>query len=868
VTHLPSRPVSHSQLVPNTMTPSRSTIRRWTTLLIAAVMVIAAVFASADFAVAARSKSADQRFVDGLLARQLFSLAETFCNEQLSREDLPLRRRAELTVELARTHALHALSLPSAARDVAWQAAFDALSAFGDQHQGSPLLFLLRRQEALVHRARGDLLRQEAEVVTTAGPLRQQARASLRKSAGMLTSLLDDLTQALAASVRAVRRDDAALSTDELRNLQEEVRYQLARTRVSQGLTYPAGSADRVNAVDTAKALFSTLAERNDPIDWTARLCKARCDRLLQDSKVALAQLAKIEADAPREIAEQARLERARLLIDGGRAEAALDILQDRAKISRLAAEWDHDYLRALLAARAQGDTKQTTRRLEHTSNDLVRLIEREHGAYWTRRAEALLGRHITSGGGSQDATTLARAAANFFRSDKPDEAIATYDKAAALAQKANDTQQAFDLAYTAATIEHQRRRHSAALDRYRKLAKEQPQHARAAAAHLLAVYNAAQLVRGGPAGALDQYVELLEEHLASWPEAATVDQVRLWLGEVRRARGEWEAAEKLFSAITSASPHYAAAVTSLVRTYHRWLKSLKVDDAQRSRVARRAATYSADRLLDSRGELIEPLDELGRTLLLAWARMRMIFLSEGYDEIEQMLRKTMAATEDASATWRAEAQGLLVLALAGQSRRIEDAAAAAGQLSVQSDHIEGEDLIELALALNVLREQADGSRERALADLQLSLVDQFQKVLAVADPSTQRRLNLARAAALVEAKRFDRAKAEYAKLAKAMPRSRDVQLRYAQALSHPSVANSPEAWQAALAQWRKIERSSKKASGDWFDAKYHQALAHHRMGNTKQALRILKLTAALHPELGGGERKHRFEKLLRECEK
>lgn len=829
-----------------------------------ALLASLSLLAGGDRAEARSQQSTEQRFVEGLLTRQLYSLAEAHCREQLARTDLSKRQRAELAVELSRTHTLRALSLPSAQSEVVWQAAFDALAEAQETDLGSSFPVLLRRQQALVHRARGDLLRQSAEVVTTAAPLRQQARTEFRKAIVQLSELEADLTTTIANYPRANLVDSDILTESELRNLREDVRSQLSRALVSQGLTYPSGSSDRTNSIVRAKKRYAELAERDDPIDWESRVAMVRCDRLLENEAVARQRLAALLEDVPARVAVAVRLEQARLEYDTGHPDRALEILQERTTQRAILPEWDYEYLRTLLALRSADLSKQALRRLESRTNNLVRTIEQQHGAYWMRRAEALLGRHIAASPQSQDAEMLSRAAANFFRSDKPDEALATYDKAAQIARESGSDQQAFDLAFTAASIEQRRGRYDAAARRYREAALALPEYARAAQAHLLSAYNVAQLARAGQAGALDRYVKLLEEHLQTWPAADTAAQARIWLAGIFRSRGAWSAAIEQYRGIPVDSPSYELALDSLISCYRDYLNTLRSDERQRREVASQAASYYSDLLLDERGRMPERLTPLQQKLLLAWAATRMVYQREGYDELEQLLQIALeSAAESASPAWQAKARTLIVLALAGQPRQLDKAQAAAGQLEGAG----GEDLIALVLALDVLRANSDGARERALADLQLSIAEQFKKLLETPDKKVRRRLSLAGAAALVEAERFVRARQRYAELAEEYPDDGEVQLRYAQLLSRPEVAIDILSRQAALAQWRVIERRSAKASPMWFDAKYHQAEAHHRLGNSEQALRVIKLTSALHPELGGEERKARFEKLRTKCE-
>ena len=65
---------------------------------------------------AVRAEPSDEAFIEGLRARRLFSLAETYCRDRLAEADLSDPDRAELVIELARTYAQHALNTSPAER--------------------------------------------------------------------------------------------------------------------------------------------------------------------------------------------------------------------------------------------------------------------------------------------------------------------------------------------------------------------------------------------------------------------------------------------------------------------------------------------------------------------------------------------------------------------------------------------------------------------------------------------------------------------------------------------------------------------------------------------------------------------------------
>jgi len=139
----------------------------------------------------------------------------------------------------------------------------------------------------------------------------------------------------------------------------------------------------------------------------------------------------------------------------------------------------------------------------------------------------------VKTAGGSQaggDVELLARTADNLYRNQQYNDAVTTYQQAGEAAMNAGDQAAAFAQFYKAALVEHTRQRHVPAAELLRAFSvrlKSQPQ---AADSHLLAAWNAAQAARSD-AAMLDQYQTILEEHVQTWPQAASTVKARIWLG-------------------------------------------------------------------------------------------------------------------------------------------------------------------------------------------------------------------------------------------------------------------------------------------------------------------------------------------------
>ena len=265
----------------------------------------------------------------------------------------------------------------------------------------------------------------------------------------------------------------------------------------------------------------------------------------------------------------------------------------------------------------------------------------------------------------------LARKADGLFLKQDFAQAIAAYDEASAAARAGGKLNAAFDLAYKAALVEQQRERHSAAASRLRILAKGLATHAQAPPAHLLAAWNVAQQIKTDPQAAVS-YAELLREHLAIWPTAESAHQARLWLGKLAESQGDLAAAIAAYRGVLRTSSHYDAAIISLAASW-------------RERLAKLAA--SGQPTADPLAEALRDFEQVfaGREKGAAWsaadraAALAQAELILAYEPAraaaaEQTLRAVLAPAADVQEEWRLAAQSQLIVALAAQPGREDEA--------------------------------------------------------------------------------------------------------------------------------------------------------------------------------------------------
>ena len=194
-----------------------------------------------------------------------------------------------------------------------------------------------------------------------------------------------------------------------------------------------------------------------------------------------------------------------------------------------------------------------------------MRDIEQQHGPYWRRCAESLFAEQIAASPATTDVTVLRKPPKAFIAPASPTRHSPPSTAPCAKSRAAGQDAKAFELGYSAAAIEQERKRYGEAADRLRQVAIATPALPKSAEAHLLGVYDLGQLARSGDADVLARYVTMLKEHLATWPKSPTIDRARhLWLWRVYEHNRDWKQAIGQFAAVQPQAEVAAEALTGL----------------------------------------------------------------------------------------------------------------------------------------------------------------------------------------------------------------------------------------------------------------------------------------------------------------
>jgi hypothetical protein len=805
--------------------------------------------------------SEDERFLEGLRQRRLFELAERYCTQRLASAQLPPVAQGDLAVELIRTYASHAVNSPPDQREQLWKAARSTAAEFQRQNVQHPRSILVRMQDALTLVAQGELARQELEAGGVDEASLEPARQALRDAA----KLLVDLDKELAGEIPLRRRGQPRpeeLTADELISLQHNAQHQRARVYRNQALLYEPKSADRVAGLSAAVELLQTpltVLAPEEPLAWQIRLDLALCERLLGNLEGAKEQVEQVDRDGVDPVVRlRALAEAIRIELAAKNLRQAQTILKTRGTLgSQTSAEYAFAVFEMALAQwRTEADAKNdaAAKKLQEQVIDLAKFLNETHGPYWGRRADQLL---VRSGGTGSD--ILSRVADNLYLKQEFDQAVKAYDQAAAQAKASGNDQGAFELAYKAALVQEQRQKHTDAAGRFRALAVALPKHNEAAAAHLRGAWNEAKEA-ARDAESEQTYAAMLAEQIATWPETESAAQARLWLGKLHAGRKEWSPSIEAFAGITRESVHFPAAVAAIAPCWQEHLRSLAAAGKKTDTEAERAANWFEAAILGAEMKVPEKWTPADRTAALEMAKILLDYRPDKYRQAESILLTALDHAGDAPAPWKSEVQSQLVLAIAGQAGRRDDALAMLSQIGQASP----EQLLDLLGGLSAVVSRSRKDVRPQIASIQLQAADLLWPQRSKLAKSAALNLARIRAEALAAIGKRAEALAAFSALAKENLDSAAIQEGYAELL----LAGDATSIKQSLDQWRRILSRAKPRSELWFRSKYSVALAQYKLGERKEAAAVLRYTLELPPGLQGTAWQEKYEALLRECER
>ncbi len=792
--------------------------------------------------------------LQGLRQRRLFSLAESHAKRLLDSADQASPNFILLETELLKAMTASAFETESPKRKERVKAAIDQATTFAFKNARHPNAVLVDVQRAVTELGFAELLQKEIEAGGNSAAREKIAFQYFRQCDNTLESCAAKIESLIPSRER--NRKDGMMDQTALISLQNNVRYLKIKSKMGRGLLYnKTDQKNRIPILSSSKRDLEQLVpalERIADTWWYARLDLLKCNRLIGDFKTAKAIFQQIPIiEAPPEIRLQFKAERVRLaLAEKDLGYAAKLVSSGRLIENSAHPEFDFAVLEFVVASFNQANDSDKPN-MQKTLEGVVRSIESNHGVYWGRRANLKLV-NATSGGSTNSYSVMIRIAREFYRKKRYSDAIGEFEKAGDAAEKALDRKLALELRFQSVMIHREIGEHVEVLRKSREVAKRYRDQPRSAVVHFAGIYSAAQLVRTS-ALSKSEYVNVLSEHLNTWPNDSTAIKTNYFLGEVHFAESNWFEAIDAYSRSFLLIDQFAKSsdnVNQLSPEFQTQLRQIasrlvtcfeKLSSLSPNRKKSFNENFLAKKIFESR------LSK-GDDFTLAFAAYAL--------EIDNVLLPTAAQRlidpQQPSLIDSNKARFMVRIdAKLGSKSPYDDARIASILRTFEQDQAT---LLLTGLAQDFT--DSDSSQRKRIATLVKQLPQNDQLKLQYGPFYVD---------CLIELDQDDAAKLLLTNLVAANPKSKQLQVSLAKLRSKSS---NFEEQKQAISTWRKIATASKAGSGEWLEAKLNIATLLAKTGQTARAVEMLNYMKELPPNWTGSKFEADFDKLLEQLEK
>ncbi|HEV3121528.1 MAG TPA: hypothetical protein VGY53_06480, partial [Isosphaeraceae bacterium] len=376
---------------------------------------------------------------------------------------------------------------------------------------------------------------------------------------------------------------------------------------------------------------------------------------------------------------------------------------------------------------------------------------------------------------------------------------------------------------------------------------------ARAKAGMLRILARARGLAQGQPGCTREALLEALTAQLSTFPDDPSASEARWLLGKFRLAAGERDEALSLWKAIPHGQARWLDARLALAEFLQEALESQLLNGDLSE--ARRRLEAARSSLAAAQNEAKDSADQA--ELSLALARLELTPRVGNADKARLICEGLVNAA--GLPGQRERARRLWVAALAELGRFVDAEREARRGLN----EAPGTELLSLARLLDQAAAASDSDLARhRLGQLMRAILQPSQDTPNSLPPSERVEARMRLIRGLLYSGHFDEAR-------------RALQVWPGDHQPVPDALLDDladaymrlEAFPLAVDVYRLRGQQTRPGSIPWFEARYGQALAYFRAGKAQEARRLIDATAILHPELGGGELRTKFERLRQRLE-
>lgn len=831
------------------------------------------------------------QFFDGLRTRQLFSLAERYCHQELARKDLPATQRIDLSFELARTYTVHATFAPVEEQPDLWSRADQILDQSRLALPDHPRLILLNLQSGLQQCARGQAEFWKVQLNPENAAFKTLTEDFLQSGIASLTELEPQLRERLHKPGPKVASPEDSLLPVEIRHWLAACHFELGVALLTRAKLLSESSPDRFPLIEQAEKWFLVIQSSDRSEDWKriSLIKLATCARLRADPRGALRLLKDLETDfVSPDLADQVLGERARILLYQGEGVEAAEILtkalKDRPQGPGELLCLRIQVLIALSDLSVKKNAPALTAELEASLDQQLQALQSTHPGYWSSYGQLLITRAREARLYGPELSKLVGRARDSYGRKKFAEAAATYQSATELAVKTGKADLAFDLKYIQGSIELEAGRFDRAQEAFQQLLEQSPDHSRTPDASYLRIYALSQTYSVTPTKETrEAYTLAMERHRQHYPRHTTFGEVTWLLAQLQEKRLQNSVAIKLYREIPIEHTRAAAATQACAGCYEKLLRRLREKQQPTQVWETEAINWLSTRLPDVSNSVL--LDDKQSALALHLANIILLTAVPDYPLADKWLEaisrnansyleKLASQNHNAQANSDSPADSqqrsrweelkntslkLRILSLAGQEHW-----PAAETILAQIGDKNPAELLQVLDGLSRMGPSPPTNSRHSIGELRLQAALRLKPHREQLNAIDRLRLDRCLAEAYASTGRITEAIEHYRSLLSARPGD----LSILRALSDLFLNKAkPPRGEESLILWKQLESQSKPGTEVWFEARYQVAAGEYAIGRTEPARKLILLTKVLYPKLGGPILQHQFEELLKKCQ-
>ncbi len=813
------------------------------------------------------------RYMNQLRARQLFTLAESYCLRQLSDRTKSPSEYFQLSRELSNTYVEHARHVSDAESAGLWQQAHVVITAALERTSDTSSRRMLRIQSARVDANRGDHLRHRHDLSPFDGGLRDQATRLLHEAIKDLVEIEKELKEAPQAT-RAQNQGTAAPA--QLRRLISEIQLQIGQCYLNLALLQKPTMPDRVDALIQAdqwlRKFVASVPRESDR--YAGQVLLARVAGLRGDIARATRMLSDIEQKSPvpevmdRVIAERVRL----LLLEKNPTDAAQLVSQYRRDRLKLTGELQFLNVQSLIGlwkiADAQKQSALAAQLMQRIGSE-VATLEIETGGYWAARGRMNLDQTLKSQKYGEPLAQQVEAASRLFGAGRTAESIQMYGQAAVTAHRQGFADLAAELGFTRASIQLKSGQFGDAAISFRELIEHFPKDPHIPRAHLLWAFSLGQLRKQQTDDQLTQkYVAALLDHLGRYPNHETTPDVNWMLAQFDEENSNWESAIARYEAIPVEHRRRDDSKAAIAVCYEKIIQEL-IADGQSIATWRNVAQKRLSSLLTSSSSG-DPsrLEWPDSQILLSIARIYLWSTPPNYTAADPILQKLISndiaaldqQLQEQDFRIRRRALLLRIVSLAGRDRMAE-----AESVLQEVSNERPSEMLDILEGLARMTVAGEPLRRRNMGKLQLQIGEHIDKIRG--DLNDEQRLLLDRSLinAYLATGQQERAFQLIESLRKSSAIDPALGRSIAEALGH---CETRECFEQARQAWLHVQSGAASGSREWIEARYHIARCDFELGNYAACLKLLRVTRLVAPSLGDQALQEKFRDLEAQAKK